>query len=347
MKHTSLLLNLKLVIGIALLGCPNQLASQDIHFSQFDETPLQLNPANAGTRFDARVIANYKSQWQSVNAPFKTFALSGDMRLLKDKKNHLGLGLDFFSDYAGKGLFKTNQVNVSLSSIININARSFLSAGLMAGYAQKGVGSSGYSWGNQYNGQSYDATMASGELNPATRFSYADLGAGLQYSYGSKEMYMTANNARQVTVGVSVFHPHQPAYSYSNNANKLDAKFILHGDAALGIKNTNLVLKPSYIIFIQGPTKEITPGMTFQYILQNASKYTANKKFSAFSFGGYYRVQDAFIALAKFEINGYALGFSYDINLSKLKTVSSARGGFEISLRAGINKGKGSTSGLL
>jgi hypothetical protein len=67
--------------------------------------------------------------------------------------------------------------------------------------------------------------------------------------------------------------------------------------------------------------------------LQEASKYTKNKKPAAFSIGGYYRMEDAFIAVAKFEYSNYSIGFSYDVNLSKLRTVSKARGGFEISLR--------------
>ncbi len=47
-------------------------------------------------------------------------------------------------------------------------------------------------------------------------------------------------------------------------------------------------------------------------------------------------MKDALIAVAKFEWAGYSVGFSYDINLSQLRTVSSTRGGFEISLHMGI-----------
>ncbi len=82
-----------------------------------------------------------------------------------------------------------------------------------------------------------------------------------------------------------------------------------------------MILKPSYIVFLQGPTKEITPGMMFQYVLQGVTKYTGNKKFTAISFGGYYRTMDAVILAAKFEYNNCSLGFSYDVNLSKLKTL--------------------------
>ena len=311
--------------------------AQDIHFSQFDETPLLLNPAAAGVPHEFRAIANYKSQWQSVNAPFKTIAVSSDGRLFKNKKNHLGIGLNFFSDKAGDGQIKTNQINLSLSGIIQLNPNNLLSAGLMAGYVQKTMNNSAYSWSNQYDGLSYESSRPTGELNLIPNFSYTDLAAGLQYSYGSGEMYMTANTAKRVNIGVSFFHPHQPANTFTGDGTKLYMKMVFHGDGAIGLKNTNLVLKPSYIVFVQGPTKEITPGLSCQYILQGSSKYTGVKKFTAISIGGYYRAMDAAIAVVKIEYNSCAIGFSYDINLSKLKTVSNTRGGFEVSLRYAYN----------
>lgn len=322
----------KIIIPLILL-ISNLSWAQDIHFSQFDETPLFLNPANVGVPHEIRANVNYKSQWQSVNAPFKTMAVSVDGRLLKKKKNHIGMGIDFFSDKAGDGQMKTTQINFSLSGMVLLNKSNLLSAGLMLGYIERGMNMSAYSWSNQYNGLNYDASRSSGELNRIDNFNFLDLGAGIQYSYGSHEMYMTANNAKRLNLGISVFHPHQPAYSFLGDATRLYAKFVFHGDAAIGIKNSNIVLKPSYVVFVQGPTKEITPGLTAQYILSGDSKYTGIKKFSAVSIGGYYRAKDAFIALVKYEYNSCAIGFSYDINLSKLRTVSNTRGGFEISLR--------------
>ncbi len=311
----------------------SSILAQDIHFSQFDETPVQLNPANVGVIHEVRVIANYKSQWQSVNAPFKTMAVSAEGRLLKKKKNHLGVGVDFFSDKAGEGQMKTTQVNLSLSGMVLIDKSNLISGGLMAGYVQRAMNTSAYSWSNQYDGLKYDASRATGELMSSSNYHYTDLALGVQYSYGSNEMYMSANNTKRFNLGVSMFHPHKPAYSFYGNDTRLYMKFVLHGDAAIGLKNTNIVLKPSYIVLLQGPAKEITPGLTAQYILQGDSKYTGIKKFAAFSIGGYYRAKDAVIALVKFEYNSCAIGFSYDINLSKLRTVSSTRGGFEISLR--------------
>ncbi|MBL7891601.1 MAG: PorP/SprF family type IX secretion system membrane protein [Bacteroidia bacterium] len=324
---------LVLCIGLGLFISTAAIA-QDIHFSQFDETPLQLNPANAGVHHDVRAITNYRNQWQAVGSPYKTFAASCEFKLLKDKKNHLGIGIDFFNDKAGDAQLGSNQANLSLSGIVPLSSKSLLSGGLMCGFAQRSMKFDNLTWGNQFNGMSYDANLATGEPTNGGSFTYLDLGAGVQYSYGTDEMYISANNARKVNIGFSVFHPHQPVYSfYGSTSQNLHMKMVFHGAAALGLKNTPLILKPSYIVFVQGGTREITPGLTIQYVLQEGSKYTRNKNPAAFSLGGYYRTMDAFIATAKFEFSNYAIGFSYDVNLSKLRTITSTKGGFEISLR--------------
>ncbi|MBL7893608.1 MAG: PorP/SprF family type IX secretion system membrane protein [Bacteroidia bacterium] len=335
-KHVSIAKasqTLKLCMSFGLLMSTAVMA-QDIHFSQFDETPLQLNPANAGVQNDVRAIINHRNQWQAVGSPYKTFAASCEFKLLKGKKNHLGIGIDFFNDKAGDAQLGSNQANLSLSGIVPLSSKSLLSGGLMCGFAQRSMKFDNLTWGNQYNGMSYDANLATREPGNGGSFTYLDLGAGVQYSYGTDEMYISANNTRKVNIGFSFFHPHQPVYSfYENNSQNLHMKMVFHGSASIGLGNTPLILKPSYIVFVQGGTKEITPGITMQYVLQEGSKYTKNKNPAAFSLGGYYRTMDAFIATAKFEFSNYAIGFSYDVNLSKLRTITSTKGGFEISLR--------------
>ncbi|MBI5218763.1 MAG: type IX secretion system membrane protein PorP/SprF [Bacteroidia bacterium] len=53
----------------------------------------------------------------------------------------------------------------------------------------------------------------------------------------------------------------------------------------------------------------------------------------ALSLGGYYRFKDAFIASILFESKNFAIGFSYDINVSDLKLATSKDGGMEITIR--------------
>jgi hypothetical protein len=84
---------------------------------------------------------------------------------------------------------------------------------------------------------------------------------------------------------------------------------------------------------IQGGHHEITAGMMFKYLMQDASKYTGRKKPSAFALGGYYRFADAFVVATRYEFSNFSIGMSYDINMSDLKTASRSKGGFEVSLR--------------
>jgi type IX secretion system PorP/SprF family membrane protein len=309
--------------------------AQDIHFSQFDETPLLLNPANTGAHHDIEAILNYKNQWKAVAvSPYSTFDFAADFKLMKKKKHHMGLGFYFFNDKAGDAQVRSTDFQVHLSGIISINEKSLISAGLMAGMASRTLGNTHLQWGDQYNGMNYDASIPSGEPIVNSSFIYPDLGAGIQYSYGTDEIYISANNSRKVNIGCAIFHPNQPAYSfYGDASDRLHMKFVLHGDAAIGIANTNVILKPSYIFFRQGATQEITPGLTIMYVLHEGSVYTGNKKPAAVSLGGYYRIKDAAIAMVKFEYANYSIGFSYDINMSELKTVSNLLGGFELSLR--------------
>jgi hypothetical protein len=54
---------------------------QDLHFSQFMNSPLTTNPANTGfiPGGDYRVGINYRNQWSSVMLiPYKTMSAFGD-----------------------------------------------------------------------------------------------------------------------------------------------------------------------------------------------------------------------------------------------------------------------------
>ena len=67
---------MKKIVLICAIILPFVNKAQDIHFSQFNETPVLLNPALSCTAFDTRIIANYKNQWASVTTPFRTYGIS-------------------------------------------------------------------------------------------------------------------------------------------------------------------------------------------------------------------------------------------------------------------------------
>ncbi len=311
------------------------LTAQDIHFSQFTMAPLLQNPALSGADHDMRASINYKDQWRSVASPYKTFSASFDMKLNRKAATNgfWALGTSFFADKAGDARMGTTQGNLDIAYHVLLNEKSTLGLGMMGGFCQRSLSYSQLQWMNQYDGISYSASLPSGEPEGATHITYADLGAGLAWTYKKGEAYIKGNDQVQISTGVAIFHPHQPEYSFYNSGERLKMKTLAHGTILYGIKNTQLSLVPGFMFSAQGSSNELIVGSLFRITTKESSKYTGYVKGSAFSLGLHYRHRDAIIASALIEMGQYTLGLSYDINVSGLKTASTGRGGVEISLR--------------
>ena len=72
------------------------LHAQDLHFSQFFNSPLTTNPANTGFIPDAdyRIGANYRNQWSTImTVPYKTTSAFLDFQLFRDRLENGWLGV--------------------------------------------------------------------------------------------------------------------------------------------------------------------------------------------------------------------------------------------------------------
>jgi hypothetical protein len=77
----------------------------------------------------------------------------------------------------------------------------------------------------------------------------------------------------------------------------------------------------------QGPTYEANLTALIKY---KFSKIPSVK--TAMYFGLAYRVEDAIALIARTDLKGFQIHFSYDLNLSKLTSASKANGGPEVAL---------------
>ena len=69
--------------------------AQDLHFSQFFNSPLTTNPANTGfiPGGDYRIGINYRNQWSSImTVPYQTMSAFGDMQIMQSENGWLGAG---------------------------------------------------------------------------------------------------------------------------------------------------------------------------------------------------------------------------------------------------------------
>ena len=340
---------------IAFTGIVN---AQDIHFSQFTQAPLNVNPGLAGTTVWIRATSSFRDQWRAVHSEnsgntYTTLGASFDVKVKKrwlkvgkqteryrqSSDNGFGWGASIYNDRAGDGHMGTLNANATLAYQIMMSGKSMLALGVQGGIMQRSLQFDKLYWGTQYDPNSptgYNTALPPDKAylaNGDGGFIKPDLSTGLIYTYKKNERYMRGNDQMDFTLGAAMFHVTQPKYSFLGSNEKLYQRIVVHGSSTIGIKNTSIALVPAFIVQKQGPNQEIYAGTMVRYMLREDSKYTGFVKGAAISAGGYYRSKDAFVAAALFEFASYGVGVSYDINLSGLKTVSSGRGGLEITLR--------------
>lgn len=307
--------------------------AQDVHFTQFNSTPLLLNPAFTGA-FDGPVRASviYRDQWRSVTVPFKTFAASVDMPIVRDISgdDYLAAGIQLYNDQAGDGNLNnfSGLLSVAYHKFLGLEGNKSLSVGLQGGYTAKTIDLSKLYFGNQYANGGF--INPSGE-NLNNNVKYFTVNAGIGYS-------QRINDRFSYSLGVAGNNLNQPQESLQRQKNSdvgLGMRFAAQAGAIL-YTGERFSLRPGVLYQSQSAISEVVVGNEFNYIVGGDPEIRSLA--TNIFVGGWYRMQDAAMITAGLEHRGVRLGVSYDYNTSNLKTASAGNGGFEISLRfIGLN----------
>ncbi len=304
---------------------------QDIHFSQFNNSPLNLNPAQTGFfRGSHRFVLNHRNQWASVTAPYSTFSGSFDMQLLKRKfkQDIIGIGIVFNNDIAGDADMGTTAGSISLSYTKGLNKRNshFISIGIQAGGAQHKFDYTKLNFDNQFDGDQYNPNIGSGENFKNNSYSYLDFSGGIHWFLQKQDQLI-------FNAGFAAFHLNQPKLSFFDNKDVfLHTRFVAYGNVIIGLNKTTEMI-PSVLVMQQGIYNQIVAGADFKFIL-NSSPYF----YSTFSIGTYLRNQDAIILKAGMDVRRWNFGISYDFNFSDLHPASKYMGGYELSVTYILNQ---------
>lgn len=298
--------------------------SQDIHFSQFEASPLNLNPAQTGFfNGDYRFIGNHRSQWKSVSKPFTTFSGSVDMALngLSSSRNRYNAGILFNNDKAGDSELGLTQLALSFSFLRAIGRDSihFVSVGLQAGYASRSINYSSLYFDEQYDGDVYNPGLGNTENFENDNHSYADINLGVAWLVRASEKFKAG-------AGFSVQHINRPSDAFFGQTAKMFPR--LQADVKLDFPiATKFDLVPALLYMNQGSFSELTGGTSLRYRISEMP----GRQY-AFYIGGWYRNKDAAIASVGLDYNNLNVGVSYDYNTSDLDRASDGKGGYEISL---------------
>lgn len=338
MRFTRLILSVIVLLGMSVI-----LKAQDPHFSQFYASPLNFNPALAGTVDGTfRINTIYRDQWTSaLQDPLTTFSLGADIKLpvqigkLSKRPDQLGLGITFNADQVGTVDLNTTAVNLMASYHKSLDQRKdrYLGAGFVIGINQKNINYEDLVFQDQFN--TLDAfDLPTSENFPSNNFGFVDMGVGLNYS-------SELSNGK-INTGLSFYHFHRPNISFYSEEtcpscvveteNRLKPRFVGYLSLITEL-NTNLSISPRILIQQQGEYKEATLGTNFIFKMNYETGF-------ALHLGSWLRTVDnvdgfgleSIIFMVGLERKNIILGFSYDHNLPDLVNTRVGLNAFEFSI---------------
>jgi type IX secretion system PorP/SprF family membrane protein len=300
--------------------------AQDLHFSQFFNSPLVTNPANTGfiPDGDYRLGLNYRNQWSSVmTVPYKTMSIFGDAQVMQreDNTGWVGVGGLVLRDVAGSGNLTSTKIYGSVAYHQMINAGSLLSLGFNAGWSNKQINVSNLKFPDQFDGNFFDSHLPTSVTLDRNNINYVDMQVGMNYAYfPNSNVYFNA--------GFSAMHVNRPRESFFDPQAGVDNRIPVRYTAFLNGSfkvNDRVIVNPNIYGSLQAKSYEIVGGLNAHYNLSGDGE-------KILIAGLYYRHQDAVIPMIGLGYNDINFTFSYDATISSLKNFNNTRGAFEFSL---------------
>lgn len=193
------------------------LSAQDLHYSQFYNAPLAVNPALTGIfKGDKRVSVSLRDQWRSVPVPWFTMSLGYDMKIYPKRSDKTFFGAGAYFNFDRQGDSKLQLLNLNLSGSITriLNERNLITGGLLLGIANRGFDFDALVWDNQFvPGQGFNTSLASGEDFDFEQFTYLETALGLNYRY-------QRSSRTKLDLGIGAFHLAPPNSSYVDRTAK-------------------------------------------------------------------------------------------------------------------------------
>jgi type IX secretion system PorP/SprF family membrane protein len=301
--------------------------AQDLHFSQWFNSPLTTNPANTGFIPDAdfRLGANYRDQWSPVMAvPYRTMSIWGDAQVLRNRIENgwMGIGGVILRDDAGSGTLTSTEAYGSVAYHQMVGYSSLITAGFNAGLVNKRINTSQLKFPDQFDGHFFDAQLPTSVVIDQPSVTYFDMQIGLNYAYfPTNKMYLNA--------GFSVQHINRARESFFSTDpggfdSRIPRRYIGFINASIKASD-QVILNPMGYYTAMANSSEAVLGINAQYNLKDDGDQQV--------IGGiYYRAGDAFIPMIGFIYKNIKLTFTYDVTTSSLKHYDGGFGAYEFAL---------------
>ncbi len=300
---------------------------QSMHFSQYYNAPLLLNPANTALMpdNDFRIGLNYRNQWSVVPVPYNTFSAYGDFKVggNKDNENHnnwLGIGFAFFNDKAGDGNLALTEVQGDVAYHLQMSQHTMFSLGVSGASIQRSVNFDNLLFDAQWDGFTFNGNIPNNEKVGILKDNYYTVGAGANLAW-------FPNESVYAKLGGSLENINQPAESfYGSTKNVIAYRPVVDLDIVYQISPV-LIINPSAYYTTQSGAAELVVGSLFRTVLSSKNQAT-----SQLILGLYTRMGDAVIGVAGYQMGNIQFMANYDFTISALAPYNASYGALEFSL---------------
>jgi len=296
-----------------LIGCILSRASraQDFHFSQFIPNMVYVNPACVAMPTAGEVELTYRNQWPGIPATFVTYGASF---ILPMNALNSGIGVSLINDMQGSGVINLTTASFLYGYRFKVNAMWQVGAGIGATYAFKKFNADELVFRSDILndlGYGYTTTV----FDSYTR-SYPDFSVGL-----------VASNNGILSFGFSASHVTRPRDSFSERQeSRLPLKYtaFVRGRIGGGSRSSagSLVFEPAAFFSQQKQNHELIWGSQVLFA-------------GNFMVGGWIRQNlglsfESLILAAGISWGHYNISYSYDVNLKKLRFMSTKMAAHEV-----------------
>lgn len=305
------------------------LSGQDLHYTQFQMSPLTMNPALAGAfSGSVRVGGIYRDQWfHSIDLAngslYRSPSFYADAPIIRGlrEQDWVGIGAVFINDQQGYLTDDvgnppgTDKASITTSGLIggasyhfalDEDQKTVLTLGAQYGTLSKALKNSGYVFYTQ---------LLDNPINEQVNFSekgesYQDISAGL---------LLTGHNQDNIyRFGISMLHINQPRITLNETKETISSKIVAHAMYELPI-NERIKVIPALLFQNVKTSSEI--------VIQGMGSLMLNPE-TRINAGLGYRFGDGVQLLGGVDYKSLRAGISYDITLSSL----SPSGSFEIAV---------------
>jgi len=317
MKKT--FLKISIVTSLLIGTLVNNADAQSMHFSQYYNAPMLLNPANTALMSDNdyRIGGNYRNQWATIPVPYNTFSAFADFKLFhnEERNNWLGIGGAFFNDKAGDGNLALTRIEGFVAYHLGITPTSMISAGLSYGAVQRSVNLGALTFDSQWDGFTFNKTLSNNESGNLAKTNFSTIGAGLNYAY-------FPNEATYIKLGVGVANINQPTESFYAMSNKIGIRPTVNLDGIFRLTEM-WTLNPSVYYTTQTGAYELVYGSLLKAQISNTKDNNTSLILGVFN-----RFNESFGV----EWNGLQVVGSYDFPISDIKPATGSYGAMEFSI---------------